>query len=161
MHKPRYKSPRYKNLWPILLGVVGLVPFVAAPVLMFFYPAQKQLWVVAQINYAAIILSFLGATHWVLGLQRGHTPSLLWGITPSLLGWLMTLTAPYPALYGLAMCFFLSLVMDMRLVNVGQLPPWYGTMRVWLSVAVIISLGAAATQLKPNFHILLRGDLFA
>jgi hypothetical protein len=158
---PKHPLSLRQNLWPLLLGVAGLVPFFAAPVAMYFYPNAKNLWVVAQINYAAIILSFLGAQHWVFGLQQKHVPSLLWGITPALLGWLMTLTAPYPALYGLAMCFFLVLVMDMRLVARGWLPAWYGDMRVWITVLVILSLGLSAMQLQPVWQIMLRGDLFA
>lgn len=85
-------APTARYLPPILtqLGYAGLVPFVALGVGAWMVDTNTRLQLQnAQLVYAAVILSFLGAVHWGLALaaNRVDAPPYLWGIVPSLLGW--------------------------------------------------------------------------
>ncbi|MBK9243678.1 MAG: DUF3429 domain-containing protein [Burkholderiales bacterium] len=83
------------------LGMLGLLPFFALAVLAWLPDsaaagslAIASLARLSLAAYAAVILSFLGAVHWGLALSGAEMrlplarQSLLWGVMPSLLGWL-------------------------------------------------------------------------
>lgn len=73
------------------LGLAGLLPFLAGAALQWFTPpGWRMLAGSALLTYGAVIVSFLGGIHWGLAM-RGAVPQparLLWGVVPSLLGWL-------------------------------------------------------------------------
>ena len=74
-----------------LLGLAGLIPFLAGAALQWFSPpGWRMLAGSALLTYGAVIVSFLGGIHWGLAMRSGHPPSarLVWGVVPSLLGWL-------------------------------------------------------------------------
>lgn len=74
-----------------LLGLAGLIPFLAGAALQWFTPpGWRMLAASALLTYGAVIVSFLGGIHWGLAMREGQPPSarLLWGVMPSLLGWL-------------------------------------------------------------------------
>ena len=86
-------------LLAILLGLGGLIPFVAGTVAILFYPADVPVprLVGGVVGYGAVILSFLGAVHWGLALaddpvmspHRGRVTAarLALGVLPALAGW--------------------------------------------------------------------------
>lgn len=81
------------------MGIAGLFPFVAGAALQWFSPpGWRMLAASALLTYGAVIVSFLGGIHWGLAM-RGGSPAnarLVWGVTPSLLGWLaILLDAPW------------------------------------------------------------------
>lgn len=78
------------------LGYAGLIPFVALALLAWALPEWRVKAQLAQLTYAAVILSFLGAVHWGLALAANRRDPLpyVFGIVPSLLGWLAVLL-PY------------------------------------------------------------------
>lgn len=81
------------------LGIAGLFPFVAGAALQWFSPpGWRMLAASALLTYGAVIVSFLGGIHWGLAMRTG-TPAnarLVWGVIPSLLGWLaILLDAPW------------------------------------------------------------------
>ncbi len=76
------------------LGLAGLLPFLAAAALQWFSPpGWRMLAVSALLTYGAVIVSFLGGIHWGLAMRLTEPPAarLLWGVVPSLLGWLAIL----------------------------------------------------------------------
>ena len=81
------------------LGIAGLFPFVAGAALQWLSPpGWRMLAASALLTYGAVIVSFLGGIHWGLAM-RTATPAnarLVWGVIPSLLGWLaILLDAPW------------------------------------------------------------------
>ena len=94
--------------WAWLLGLAGLIPFVAhtAAVLMMA-PPFNFVAVSSQILYAALIRTFVGGLHWGVLLVAGDAFSrsqiilrLVWSVTPSLYAfWFAQITHPKPLLY--------------------------------------------------------------
>ena len=81
------------------LGLAGLLPFLLGAAGVWFFPFEwPDLAATALLTYAAVIVSFLGGIHWGLAM-RTATPAnarLVWGVIPSLLGWLaILLDAPW------------------------------------------------------------------
>lgn len=73
------------------LGLAGLLPFLAGAALQWFTPpGWRMLAASALLTYGAVIVSFLGGIHWGLAMRAGQAPAarLIWGVVPSLLGWL-------------------------------------------------------------------------
>ena len=83
------------------LGHLGLLPFFALAALTWLpqeaATARIEFARLAQFSlaaYSAVILAFLGAVHWGFALSSPDMPaslarqSLIWGVVPSLLGWL-------------------------------------------------------------------------
>lgn len=101
-----------KTRWMELLGYAGLIPFLGFAVLTATYNGTDLTAMFGQWNllYGASIVSFLGAVHWGIILtqssadqpsylagrsDRGHeTFSFIWGVVPSLIGWLIVAFAP-------------------------------------------------------------------
>ena len=77
-----------------MLGLAGLLPFLVGAALQWFSPpGWRMLAASALLTYGAVIVSFLGGIHWGLAMRSGAPPSarLVWGVVPSLLGWLAVL----------------------------------------------------------------------
>lgn len=77
-----------------MLGLAGLIPFLAGAALQWFSPpGWRMLAASALLTYGAVIVSFLGGIHWGLAMRSGYPPAarLVWGVVPSLLGWLAVL----------------------------------------------------------------------
>lgn len=77
-----------------LLGLAGLIPFVAGAALQWASPpGWRMLAGSALLTYGAVIVSFLGGIHWGLAMRMQAPPAsrLVWGVLPSLLGWLAVL----------------------------------------------------------------------
>ncbi len=137
---------------PLLLGLAGLLPFWGlaaalplAPVAGFEAGALDR----ALATYAAAILSFLGGLRWGLATVRPDqgavAPHYAVGVMPALLGW-AALALPEP--WRLAALGALALglgPMDRRLVAEALAPPWFGRLRLILSVGAgaALWLGAA------------------
>ncbi|GAA6034305.1 hypothetical protein JCM8097_003835 [Rhodosporidiobolus ruineniae] len=103
-----------------------------------------------QVQYGAIILSFLGAVHWGFewskyGGVQGNQRYLL-GIAPVLVGWSTLLIPGQLALVGQWAAFFGMWYADQRATTKGWTPRWYSTYRFWLTSvvggAILVSLAA-------------------
>ena len=56
----------HPHVVPLVLGISGLIPFIGTLTLFWINPTEQLLiWF---INYAVVILAFIGATHWGLAL---------------------------------------------------------------------------------------------
>ena len=95
VHSPsgRLTAPSY---WARVLGVAGLLPFAAGAAAIWLASPQDTLASAVLLAYAALIASFLGGIHWGLAMRESpaDTAQLLWGVSPSLLGWLAVLLPP-------------------------------------------------------------------
>lgn len=124
------------------LAYLGLLPFVLPTAALLFGPAG---WHAAALDalraYGAVILSFLGAVHWGLGLRE---PALAqqwhvfgWGVLPALTGWIALLL---PASSGLTLLiggYALQYGADRHATLLDALPLWYERLRLRLSVVML------------------------
>ena len=142
----------------LLLGLGGLVPFLACGVGSITaggaVPAERAL--LALVEYAAIILSFLGAVHWGLALaepgaaggvggrDRAERARLALGVLPALIGWAALLVsvaaAPAIALALLIAGFLATTAVEARAAGDGLLPAGYMQMRWGLTLVVVLVL---------------------
>ena len=134
----------------LLLGFGGLLPFYGCAFALWNGDAQAAA-VGVLLNYAAVILAFLGAVHWGRALS-GPSPQgfavLGWGVVPALLGWLAsTWMEPVPAIILLIVGFWAAFVVDLRAAAEGRFPAWYLALRRPLSALVILALALSLTAL--------------
>ena len=136
-------------LW---LGYGGLVPFVGLALLIWLVPPRIQPFVaLALVAYGALIASFLGGVHWGTGFLMGEAAphiQFVWGVVPSLLGWLALLLPVRAGLPLLALllvtCYAVDritypavglgrwLPMRLQLTGVAVLSCTLGAIRVWI-----------------------------
>ncbi len=133
-----------------MLGYAGLIPFAGAALAAALLPAQRGEAVFVLLAYGAVILSFLGAVHWGQaigqainsGTPGGPNPrTLVWSVTPALLGWVALMIAPAPGLVLEMIGFGLCFAVDRTAVGEGRLPGWYGRLRRPLSAGAVLALG--------------------
>ena len=150
--------------YALLLGLGGLIPFLACGLGSVTaggaVPADRAL--LALIEYAAIILSFLGAVHWGLALAtpaQDHAATaqagslrpgsdgvrLALGVLPALLGWAALLVsvaaAPAIALALLIAGFLATTAVEARGARDGLVPAGYMRLRWLLTLVVVLVLG--------------------
>lgn len=146
-------------LFAIILGIAGLIPFVACAMGILIYPNQVPVprLVQALIGYSAVILSFLGAVHWGLALAArpldAPVPAgilgrrLALGVLPALVGWAAILipmvASPVISLVVLLLGFILTAVAEARAARAGLLPPGYMALRRLLTAVVVLCLAAS------------------
>lgn len=136
--------------WARRLGYAGLVPFVGlAAVVWMARPGDWPFAGAALLGYGATIVSFLGAVHWGLVMRQGRAqplPALLWGVMPSLLGWVALLLGGAQGLLLIAALLWACLAVDRALYPRYQLQAWL-PMRLWLTLVSSSSCLAAAMAL--------------
>jgi glutaredoxin len=105
------------------LGYGGLVPFVLGllAVGLVADPALRARAGDLTLAYGAIVLAFLGAVHWGRLLERGtlaEAPMLaVWGVMPSVVGWL-SLALPFAWAAPIQALLFLEVyIMDRQLLR--------------------------------------------
>lgn len=138
------------SLWARWLGFGGLVPFVGlAAALWVARPGSWPFVTLALLAYGAVIASFLGAIHWGLVMReaRGQpVPSLVWGVVPSLLGWVAVLLGHFQGLVLMAALLLACWAVDRALYPRHQLQAWL-PMRLQLTLVAGMSCLAAALAL--------------
>lgn len=141
----------------LLLGVAGLVPFIATA-LASCIPgtvieligsadstvAFKQFALNALGAYGAVILSFLGGIRWgsllhdTARLQQWQP--IAFSVVPSLIAWPALLLKPSPMLSILVAGFLFQYALDVKAVKRGLLPAWFGRLRTLLTTGAVLSL---------------------
>ncbi len=135
----------------LVLGLGGLLPFGAGAIGAWWPDAEVAAFALAALAaYGAVILSFLGGVRWgnVLfereALQRFGPLGL--SIVPSLVAWCALLAPPAAGLLLLAAGLLAQYALDRAATAGGTLPPWYGRLRIVLTVgamtAVLVGLAA-------------------
>ena len=138
------------SLWARRLGYGGLIPFVGLAVALWLVPPGGwPLAGVSLLGYGATIASFLGAIHWGLVMREGPAQSalmLLWGVVPSLLGWVALQLGHAPGLLLIAALIWACFAVDRVLYPRYQLHAWL-PMRLRLTLVASISCLAGAAAL--------------
>ncbi|MEI6417874.1 MAG: DUF3429 domain-containing protein [Sphingomonadales bacterium] len=129
-------------------GLLGLLPFLAPPLIGLLAPALRDLAAASAALYAAIILSFLGGARWGAEVRAGAADARTLSIAmlPSVAAWAELLIWPpgHPAgLAALAGGLALVFVWD---AGASGLPAWYPRLRALLSAGAIAGLAAMAWQ---------------
>ena len=132
------------------IGLAGVAPFLLAAIGAWTLPgdladAMRQ----ATRAYAAVILSFVGATHWGMALARaadGRSEEISfqrlgWSVAPAIVGCVAQFMVPLPALILLILAFWIAFLVDVRAVAAGLFPRWYVRLRQLLTALVVLSLG--------------------
>lgn len=144
----------------LCLGIAGLIPFIAIPVLVAI---GADVWmpdtlkgiatIPALILYAAVILSFMGGVQWGNAIRlsdaepatdfRRYAISVL----PALLAWTATLLDARTGIAVLGVGFVVLLAYDIWTVRAGEMANWYETLRLGLTSVVVVSLTATSALL--------------
>jgi hypothetical protein len=154
----------------LLLGLLGLIPFVACAYLACAWqvPADTRP-MIALIAYGAVILSFLGGVHWGFALAEppatlaglapvptrqdpAHRPRIGLGVLPSLIGWVALLIAVLAPAPVIALCV---LIAGFLATNIGEhtgyrrgwVPGRYIWLR-WILTIVVVALLVTVVVLR-------------
>ena len=152
---PRKPIPRPA----LVLGWAGMIPLAAASVLIWVLARPlPALVLVLQMQYAAIVLSFLGAVHWGLALAeyRGGVADgekgvyegagwgrYGWGLVLAFLGWLAIQLPPAAALLLLIVALAAAWLGDVVVARRGLMPRWYTRLRKPLTLVAILCMVAS------------------
>ncbi|HFB2048299.1 MAG: DUF3429 domain-containing protein [Hyphomicrobiaceae bacterium] len=136
------RTPLAALVW----GWAGVIPFV---VMTFVLVLADEIWkpkieLVLPL-YSAVILTFMGGVHWGIAMVKIHTSLWLYstGIIPSIFAIISILLPSYYAVLVLISGFIILLATDIYLVSFEALPSWYGNLRIYLTLAVLICLTSA------------------
>ena len=144
-----------------LLGLAGLIPFVACGLLAVGMDGDRAAF--ALVAYGAVILAFLGGVHWGVALQepsgRGERSRLGLGTLPSLAGWvalLLLLAVNAAAALGVLIVGFAGLaVVEARGTRLGLVSGSYLKLRYVLTGVVETVLVVVVLMRVTGGHIQL------
>ena len=140
------------------LGYAGLIPFLCLAFASVQSAQSRESsgpWLIIFIMaYGAVILSFIGALHWALCLQRDELGAgwLVWSVVPSLIGWtalcgVVAVSESFShqkwIVLALIVGFIAQLVADFRMRRIltsAVWPDWFMRLRINLTVIVCSSL---------------------
>lgn len=133
----------------LLLGLGGLIPFVALPVwqILAVDDLMRERALAAFIFYAASILSFLGGIGW--GVAMGERDPLHRGlafgvsVVPALVAWAAAFVNVQYLGFSLGMlsiAFALQGAWDVHLSKSGRAPRWFASLRLGLTLVVLLAL---------------------
>lgn len=109
---------------------------------------EMQFTCCSQAGYGSTIVSFLGGIHWGAALSAGvpgPASRFLWGVTPSLLAWPLTVMDPHAAAASLCAILPALYYVDAAFAKQGLLPSWYMALRVPLTVLATYGVLLTAT----------------
>ncbi len=148
----------------ILLGILGLIPFVMLSLgSVSTNAARDQAAVLLLIGWGAVILSFLGGVHWGFALEDEAPPAerarLVLGVVPSLVGWVafaiaLSMTAATIGLAVLIAGYIGTVTMEWRASRRDLLPTGYIWMRLGLTVVVVALLTTVVVLRLVGAHLL-------
>jgi len=135
-----------------VLGIAGLLPFVAGaagyiePDIPFAEILKAGL-----IPYAVIILPFMGAVHWGLAMAPGRPEGIVprhWhyvvSVLPAIWTWIALVVSPLEIGLAMSLGFAGLLGFDVFMARRGLAPRWYPTLRVPLTLVVLVCLPVRA-----------------
>ena len=131
-----------------VLGIAGLLPFVAATILLLILGRHNALaGPVTEVftGYSVVVLSFLGGIRWgyaLLPAQEEETPVparlLAWSVLPPIVAWATVFMSRPVALAVLLIAYCAQGVWDSFSAHTGGLPRWIAPLRIMLTVAAAI-----------------------
>ena len=132
----------------MVLGGAGVLPFVGLTGALAFGLGDLEQVSGALRLYGAIILSFMGGVHWGIATKRSEdraSPYVV-SVLPALWAFAMAFPPAPMGLAGMAVGFAALVAYDLRFVRQGDLPQWYGRLRLWLTTVVCLCLVSAAVM---------------
>lgn len=109
------------------LGLLALVPFlVGALAIWLVDPPLRAGASLALAAYAAVVVSFIGAIHWGLGFRQPQpaTSLFVWGVVPSIVGWIAVLAPSRPGLVLQALMLAVCYLVDRHVYVREQVATW-------------------------------------
>jgi Protein of unknown function (DUF3429) len=126
------------------LSLAGVAPFALLAALLVWSNPGEPGWdgtVTALRGYAIIILSFVAGVRWGAALQSDKAPRMFaLSVVPALIAWGTVFLAPIVALAILAMAFAAHGAWDVIAAQNGEIPAWYGELRMRITVLVVGAL---------------------
>jgi hypothetical protein len=126
------------------LSYAGLVPFVGLAAWLLWSSPGATEWngvLTALRGYAIAILSFVAGIRWGGAFQSEKAPRIfLVSIIPSLIAWMTVFLSPVLALAILAMTFAAQGAWDVIAAQNGEVPAWYGELRMRITVLAVGAL---------------------
>lgn len=116
-------------LW---LSYLGLIPFLACT-LMLITGYAPDLALHGMSNYAAVILTFLGAIHWGRALDTHDLHLATLSVIPSLIAWFSLFLNHGASLLVLALSYLLLVAFDYQAYRSEA---WFRRLRLRLSMTV-------------------------
>ena len=130
---------------PRLLGIGGLVPFIALALLTVL---GTEVWQgraeTALLAYGAVILAFLGGVSWGTGLAARKDLLYLLSLVPFLAAWAALLVPRELGFWLLIAAFLVALANDRAAFRLGLVPAWFRSLRHFLTAVVVVCLLIAA-----------------
>lgn len=129
------------------LVYAGLVPFVLGTALVWIVWPDVQPYVSLALSaYAAVVVAFLGAVHWGLGMAFGDPRRFGWAVVPALAGAVGATMQPYAGLVVHGVMLVACYAVDRRVYPRLGLEGWL-TLRFRLSAvsSLCCFVGAAGT----------------
>lgn len=128
------------------LALAGYLPFAALSIWLTGITADHPshaFTLLLLTGYGAVILSFLGGVRWGIEVQRNGETSgrtMVISMIPALIGF-SAFAVPVPFVFAmLAVAFAAQGAWDSFSAHSGQVPQWYGKMRMVLTVLVCAAL---------------------
>lgn len=130
----------------LVYGLLGLIPFLAPPLISLFTPSHAGILGLVSLIYGALILSFLGGARWGQEVARSEPRAgvITLSMLPTLVGFglLLATSVDRPAqLLAMAMLLGLQFFWD---AGSQGLPGWYPRLRLILTAGAISGLAAMA-----------------
>ncbi len=132
-----------------ILGLAGLLPFFGHALFSWVAPGVEAGGLLrSQAQYAAAILSFLGALHWGVALASPlpFVPRdglrLVWSVIPALFAWVISMYPPGVAIPGLLVGLVVAWGADLALYAGAAVPRWFLLLRSVLTGGAALCLGA-------------------
>lgn len=134
---------------PLLLGLLGLLPFLAAALSSLLpLPLPPVLTGPgAGIAYGIVILCFMSGVLWGFATRGAGGRAYVLSVLPALWVFFTTGGAPLMDLAALSAGFLGLLVLDRWFVAQGLAPGWWLPLRRFLTAVVVICLGVCARAL--------------
>lgn len=142
--------------WARRLAWAGFIPFGVFSLWLYAIAADHP-WRADTIfllkTYAAIVISFLGGLAYGRAVSNGTSVAradLIAGVSAPLLGW-GALFAPVPHAFALLAGIFAAQgAWDAYAVHRGDAPAWFGRLRIWLTLAVVVAMVMAMVATAPQ-----------
>jgi len=128
----------------LLLGYLGLIPFVAPALLIWFLDEQTALLLsTVQIVYAALIISFMGGVHWGYAVKQGDNArywQFLISVLPTLVLFAVFVFGLTVEPLYIAILFSLILIVQAGVDQITMTEKWFVTLRLVLTATASVSL---------------------
>lgn len=137
------------------LGYAGVLPFIICTIglLIADQGVLRSVFILTQMAYGGMILSFLGGVHWSHALPKNNERQMILAMIPTIAGLFLfilpvVLQVYSLSLFGMALGFLMLYIMDKRYLNADQLPCGYIAFRRKITMIVFSCLAVSITSVS-------------